>query len=141
MRFKVLYLILILLDFGLIYHIHAQVVNSNTSNKQRIIIGHETGIYPTRYIILDEKIIKTDTLFTKQLDVSWIKKIKVVKNGKYKKLYDTPIDELSLLIFIKKKYISLVNEMIETKYKNIMNYGTQPHLPASRGLVLCRTGN
>ena len=47
-----------------------------------------------------------------RIDTTWIKKIGVLKDKKYKNLYDPPAEEAVILVHFKKKYIKQVKDLI-----------------------------
>jgi hypothetical protein len=82
-----------------------------TTGKIRIGLG--PGIIPSYILKMDTVIIGIDTTVLKKLNSSWIKKVKILKDFKYKNLYSSPENDAAILITIKKRYIPLVKEILK----------------------------
>ena len=64
---------------------------------------------------INAKNYNVDSDILKRIDTTWIKKIEIIKDKKYKNIYDPPPEESVALIFFKRKYSRQVYELIETK--------------------------
>jgi len=96
------------------FNISAQ---TDTINPDHYRVGYgpllDPGIEPTYLLKIDTLLISTDTSFTKRLKPEWIRKIVIVKDSKYERLYSPLANESSILIIIKKKYFTLINDMLK----------------------------
>jgi hypothetical protein len=66
------------------------------------------------YIVLkmNTSNILIDTSDLKRIDPGWIKKVEILKDKKYKNIYDPPPGEATVLIYIKRRYIKEVKNTI-----------------------------
>jgi hypothetical protein len=71
---------------------------------------------PQVFIRMHHKNFETDSLPFTLMDTIWIKKEVVLKNEKYKNLYDSPIDDAVILIYIKPRYYKQVKELMRLRY-------------------------
>ena len=103
--------------FGFNLNVVAQT-NYTIQQLEDISIRTDKKIYPTYYLKLEKKIIKTDTSFTKKLNVEWIRKIILIKDKDSLKLGIPNHNASTILITIKKKYITVVMNMLSKPTKN-----------------------
>ena len=67
---------------------------------------------PSIVLKMNTSNILIDTSKLKNIDPNWIKKIEVLKDKKYKNIYDPPPGEATILIYVKRRYIKEIKNTI-----------------------------
>lgn len=109
--------IILLLVFNSFYSVIQAQNDSTGIAKKEIKIGLGKGITPNYYVKLYKQTTKVDSIFIRQLKQNWILRIEIIKDKKYKNLFDSPIAEASMIIHIKKRYVTLVTDLIKNSKK------------------------
>jgi len=88
------------------------------------IINHDTpklvehnayppNVYPDIYIQIDTFNVKLDTASIKLIEPTWIKKVVILKEEKYKELFGN--NKPVLMIYPKKKYRNKISDLLVNK--------------------------
>jgi len=86
--------------------------DSLTHSSGKIRIGLGPGKVPSLVLRMDTIFVGIDTTETSKLNPIWIKRIKILKDYKYKHLYSSPESYAAILITIKRKYIPKTKEVL-----------------------------
>jgi hypothetical protein len=113
-RLEFILITTVLLSILHIDDVFSQLDSCNTINANITIRdGGPNDPRPCYIIKMDTLSIKTDSSFIQHLDPKWVKKVEVLKDEKYKDIYDPPIGEAVILIYMKKKYFDDALKLLE----------------------------
>jgi hypothetical protein len=107
-------LTIIVLLCGIITNLSSQTDTTSIANaNQDLKYQAKKDNHPSCVIKINSSFIKADTTIIKKIDPSWIRKIVVLKDEKYKNLYDSPPGESTIVFYIKKRFSQQVKQIIK----------------------------